>query len=97
MYDVRISPGVVDGSRYSEQWFRDEPGTLSEMLTWIDKMAEEPFLIGTGRTIDLYENGVNFYRRYCDYLCPLCNQPSDDGKPHVNCADLEQAQADRGE
>ena len=30
-------------------------------------------------------------------LCPLCSQPSDDGKPHVDCADREQAQADRSE
>ena len=28
-------------------------------------------------------------------LCSLCNHASDDGKPHVDCADLEQAQSDR--
>ncbi len=28
-------------------------------------------------------------------LCPLCSQPSDSGAPHVDCADREQAMADR--
>ena len=26
---------------------------------------------------------------------PLCDKPSDGAQPHVDCADLEQAQADR--